>query len=433
MKYYEKVTVYVDLLKRNFVKNPSIMYNKIKYLLYEGDSMAGQFRNTNLGYYLYSAIVIVIGVSSLIVFWFMISGTNIGRYAENTRIGSVYIGGRNQQEAEIKLADSIEEWYVSEEVLFEIMYQGYTYEINRQLFTFDQATSIANVQDGRTVPLVAFMTDENKARVIGEIMALPFMQGLEDQFDLEALLDDLERDARELRLFTRRQLNAYIRNEDNLFVVLFETTQPRPSGNMPPIEVPSHIDGQALYNKLIAQYPQGFTLEPNRVISILNTFDTTFTNQELSFLGTLFLDAIPYMHFTVFERDFVPFIDTTRYTEETFPLYGRNVRVHRSQGIDFSFENNSPCRFRVTFDITGNFLSLRIIGAPYLNTITVSTEIYVVPYQIQTITPPTTERAGIEGRIIYIYREIFDLNSQPMNRSMIVFEYYPPLAELRYE
>ena len=395
--------------------------------------MAGQFRNTNLGYYLYSAIVIIIGVSSLIVFWFMVTGTNIGRYSENTRIGSVYIGGLTQTEAEIKLAEQIEVWSVSDEILFEVMYQGYSYEIDRQLFTFDQTTSISNIQDGRTAPLVGFMTDENKARVIGEIINLPFMQGLEDQFDLEALLEDLERDARELRLFSRRQLNDYIRNEENLFITLFETTQPRQQGNMGPIEVPSHLDAIDLYNKLIEQYPQGITIQPGAMFSILNRFDNRFTNQELSFLGTLFLDAIPYMHFNVFERDFVPLIDTARYNENTFPLYGRNVRVHRSQGIDFSFENNSPCRFYVQFDLSGNFLSLRFIGAPFINEIIVETEIHAVPYQTQIISPPNTERDGIEGRIVYIYREMYDIDGELMNRSLIVFEHYPPLNALRYE
>ena len=73
-----------------------ILYNKVN-MCKCGDNMASQFRNSNLGYYLYTAVIVLIGAASVFAFWYMITGFNIGKYPENTFIGSVYVGGLTEQ------------------------------------------------------------------------------------------------------------------------------------------------------------------------------------------------------------------------------------------------------------------------------------------------------------------------------------------------
>ena len=410
------------------------MYNKLKYPSRTGDFMASQFRNSNLGYYLYTTIVILIGAASIFVFWFMVSGFNIGRYAENTNIGSVYLGGLTEQEAELELKDKIESWLRNDRVLFEVRYQGYHYVFDRDLISFNENESLANIQDGRTVPLDVWYPDTIRAQILFEIENQPFMANLQDQFDLEALLDDILQDASQMKTFSSKQLIDYVRDEENLFIVLFETTQSRPNGAMGPLQTPSNVNGTALYNKLINAYPNGITINRKSTFSILDTFDpNTFNDAELSYLASLFLDMLPYTHFMMYERNYRPVIDTNLYTAQNYPFYGRNVRVRASQDIDFSFENNSFSHFRVEFEQTGNFINLRLYGAPFLNQISVAFDMTTIPYLTETVSPTINERDGVDGRVVKVYRNVYDLNEELLSRTRVVFESYRPRTAFIHE
>ena len=392
-----------------------------------GDDMASQFRNSNLGYYLYTTIVILIGGASIFVFWFMVTGFNIGRFSENTNVGPVYVGGMTESEAELEVRSLIETWVQNDNVVFELNYQDFTYQFNRNLFDFNESESIQNIQDGRTVPLEVWYPDTIREQVLLEIQSLPFLSGLEFQFDFEALLDDVLTDASLMRTFSSKQLIDYVINEDNLFVLLFETTQPREAGNMGPLAIPPYIDGIVLYNKLVEAYPEGFTINAKSTISMVETFDPLiFTDQELSFLGVLFLDMIPHLNLNVFERDYRAVINATYYTDHTFPYYGRNVRVRYSQDIDFSFENNTFDHYRVSFDLVGNFLNLRIHGAPRINPIVVEYRTLSTPYNIEVVDPSIPVRDGFNGRVVQVFRHILDQEDNIISSTRVVFESYRP-------
>ena len=99
--------------------------------------MNSQFKNSNLGFYLYAVIIVIIAVASIFVFWYMVKGYKLGTYDENTILGSVYLGGIKEDEVETKLLDRINRWNEDETIVFEVTYQGYSYEFDRELFYFD--------------------------------------------------------------------------------------------------------------------------------------------------------------------------------------------------------------------------------------------------------------------------------------------------------
>lgn len=375
--------------------------------------MASQFRNSNLGYYLYSAIVILIGAASLFVFWYMITGYNIGRYAENTIIGSVYIGGLTEEQAERKLRTNIETWLQNDRVLFEVGYQGYYYELDRDLIYFDIERSLDDLNDGRTNPLYVEFSPQARSEILDDLESQPFMETLQDQFNLENVLDDFLADAAGMKTFSSKQLNHYIINEEMLFQELFTRAVP----------IHPNVSGNLLMGKLNQQFPDGITINAKTTISILELFSPEYgyTQDELAFLGTMFLDMIPHTPFNIFERQYYGFVPLEHYTNDTFPYFGRNVRVNRTRSVDFSFENNTYCNFTVEFELSFDVMTLRFTGAPFLNTI-IAHETEYVP-----IVGADDEDNGeaVEGVVVMIRRSILDINDQFIREEeLIVLEYY---------
>jgi hypothetical protein len=390
--------------------------------------VATQFKNSNLGYYLYAAIVVIIGAASLFVFWYMITGFNIGKYEENTIIGSVYIGGLTEEEAEEKLRTKIEDWLESDRVLFEASYQGYTYEFDRELFFFDIDRSLDNIQDGSINTLYVSYSETALAELLQEFDNEPWMDGMQDQFDLEALIDDVLLDAAGMKTFSSNQLNDYIVDEEDFIEVLY-------IGNL---EVPDRIQGQdidanELITKLNEQFPDGLKVAGKSYISLLETFDATFTRAELSFIGSLILEVIPHTPFNVHEREY--FIDQSPelYDIETYQFFGKNVLIQRTYGIDFSFENNTHCDFYINFERAGNFFNVTVTGARMLNTIEVERDIIHFDHNTRTTTNPAAVRAGTDGVVVMVNRTIRDIFDDVNSEDLVIYEYYPPIDEIILE
>ncbi|MFW6319911.1 MAG: hypothetical protein ACOC1L_06960 [Bacillota bacterium] len=390
--------------------------------------MASQFKNSNLGYYLYAAIVVIIGAASLFVFWYMITGFNIGKYDENTIIGSVYIGGLTEEEAEDKLRGRIEDWLEDERVLFEARYQGYSYEFDRELIFFDIDQSLADIQDGSTNTLYVSYSETALAEVFTEFDNEPWMETMQDQFDLEALIDDILNDAAGMKTFSSKQLNHYVIEESSFIDVLY-------IGNL---SVPDTLQSQALdadelMDKINNQFPEGLTIEPKSFFSVLDTFDESFTRAELSYISSLLLEIIPETPFNIHERDY--FIDQSlsNYNQPSYTFYGRNSVVQRNYGIDFSFENNTYCTFYITFDTANDFFNVTLSGAPILDDISVEREIVHFDYETVETTDPDEVRAGTEGVIVLVNRTITNIYNDVLADDLIIYEYYPAIDEIVLE
>lgn len=390
--------------------------------------MASQFKNSNLGYYLYAAIVVIIGAASLFIFWYMVTGFNIGKYDENTIIGSVYIGGLTEEEAEDKVRGRIEEWLENERVLFEARYQGYGYEFDRELIFFDIDRSLSNINDGSTNPLYVTYSETALAEIFQEFESEPWMEGMEDQFELELLIDDVLNDASGMKTFSSKQLNDYIVDEEGFREVLYV-------GNL---EVPDTFQGQSmdidtLFTKLDTQHPNGLIIEGKSYLSILETFDDSYTRAELSFIAGLFLEIIPHTPFTIHEHEY--FIDQSSelYDPSTYPFFGRNALIQRTYDIDFSFENNTYCDFYINFETAGDFVNISVSGAPMINDITVERDIIEFDHSTITTQDPSFVRPGVNGVIVMVNRTITNIYDDVVSDDLIIYEYYPAIDEIVLE
>jgi len=384
--------------------------------------------NSDLGYYIYTALVIIAGIASLVFFYFMVTGFNIGVYDANTTVGSVYIGGLDESDAEQKVRRAISDWLEDDEVNYQIGYQGYYYTFDRELFTFDVDATMDNVRDGATTPITVSYSSGALDTVEFEIRQEAFMEDLLNVFDFEMVIEDVLEEAAMLRDFSRMELSNYFVDEDLAFETINDALMPYPSG----------VDGDRLLTKIGNQYENmSYTLEPREIFSVQDTFDDTFTSSELNTLGSIILDLITPTNMAIIERHYNPQIDFSRYTVNNYPYYGRNVRVNRNVGYDFTFENINEQSYEIEFfRASDDTLGARLIGPPFLDTITVSSDEAsktIFPYTTETTTNPDEVREGKEGVAILVSRTITPIDDGPVDTYDIIFEYYPPIPAIELD
>ncbi len=384
--------------------------------------MFSNFKNSNLAYFIYTILVASLGIGSLVFFWFMVTGFNVGVYSENTLVGSVYIGGLTEEEAIEKVNQRVNHWLASDRVLFQTGYQGYYYTFDRDLLVFDIQRSFTEIREGSINPLIVTYRGDNRNLVKTEILNAPFMHDFDaNTFYLDNAIDAILVAASEMKTFSRQELHNYFVNAPAHRTTLNEISYIIP---------PTVTNHSAFYERLLSVYPDGvITIAPYELYSVLDTFeDTTITSSELSVFGGALLSLITPTHFTIFERSFNSAIDLQRYTMETYPYYGKNVRVNplTTPPIDFSFENNKNLTYFIEFDApVNNRITMRLIGFEYLNRITIETFVVPIPYDTETTTKIEEVQQGQDGRIVTVHRKIFDITGDLIFDSDIIFEFYP--------
>jgi hypothetical protein len=378
--------------------------------------------NSDLGYYIYTGLVIVAGLASLIFFYFMVTGFNIGVYAANTTAGSVYIGGLDESEAEQKIRNGISSWLEDDEVPYQIGYQGYYYTFDRELFTFDVDATMATIREGRTVPLQVNYSPGALNTVEFEILQEPFMENLQDVFDFEAVIEDVLTEAEMLRDFSRMELSNYFIDEALAFETLNEVVMPYPAG----------VNPSLLHAKLSEQFDGAtYNLNAREVFSVQESFNETYTSSELNTLGSILLKLVTPTNMVIIQRHYNPQIDYNRYTVEDFPYYGYNVRVNRNVDYDFTFENINEQTYDIEFfEVDEETLGARLVGPPFLDTIKVDEAKTVFPLTTETTSNPDEVRPGKEGVAIILKRTITPIDGSPADTYDIVFEYYPPISAI---
>ncbi len=386
--------------------------------------MFSRFRNSNIGYYTYSALVLAVGAGSLVFFYFMITGFNIGVYETGTVIGNVYVGGLTEEEAEQKVRERVSLWLEDDSVTYEAGYQGYYYEIDRDLMNFDFDATMANVRNGTRTPLVVSFPPSALNTIDFELNQMPFMTGLTDQFDVDAMVNDILTDAAVLRELSRKQLNNYVIDRESFISVVSEGSAPLLPG----------MDGENLMEKIAAAHEEAtLTLPSMSSFSVLDTFGQEFSSAELDIIGSALLDAIIPTRIGIIERHYNPRINFDHFSVDDFPYYGRNIRVSRPAGFDFVIENECFLSFELEFHLTPvGDLGVRIQGCPYVDTIEVEKSETIIPYETETTNLPGEAQEGHNGRIVRIKREIHNVDGDVIADYEIVFEHYAPVNEIIY-
>ena len=377
--------------------------------------MFSSFRNSDLAYYLYTAFVLILGIGSLVFFYFMVTGFNIGVYDANTLVGSVYVGGLNESEAEAKVRDRVEQWFDDETIVYEIGYQGYYYEIDRDLFTFDISGSIDNITDGTRNPLIVELSPQAMANIDFELHNEPFMSGLQGIFHFDNVMEDVLNDAGDLQQFSRHQLNHYTIDDAQLVEVINDIT----------IQVQSGTDIDTLLANIESVHEDlRVPLASHSIYSVFDLFPDTTASSELNTIGSGILDLIKPTHFDIYERHYNPQISDVHNN----PYIGRNARVNRHPNLnyDFRFENPTYLDYELEFyRADGETLGLRLHGAPSLDRVEIENEKTVLHYN-EAPDGATIIEPGQDGKVVFIYRNVYDIDDNRISRTLIVFEYYEP-------
>ena len=384
--------------------------------------MNSQFKNSSLGFHLYAVIIIIIAAASIFVFWYMVKGYKLGTYPEDTILGSVYIGGIEEDDVEAKLIPKIERWLNDRTIVFEVTYQGYSYEFDRELFYFDYETSIYFIDVGETNELVVTYQGTVQQDVIDEIKDSIFLEGIEENFDLDQLVIDILDDASFMRSYSSKNLEDYIIDDTVSYVEIS-------SIDLDILEGISIDDMIAGVN--IVYLDSKIMINSKELFDISEKFGTNLTETEMTILSTGMLSLILETNFAINEVHYIPKIDYINYDIITFPDFGHNASVNHTIENSFSFYNPNNSNYYFTLvKIDDTKATLTLHGLEFVDTIVVTVERVLIEHITQTTNDDNILQAGYDGMIIEVTRKITNIYGLVTYEKVIIFEFYPPIKEI---
>lgn len=388
--------------------------------------MSTQFKNSNLSYYLYSAIVVIIGAASVFVFWYMFNGFKAGTYTENTLLGSVYLGGLEESEVSGKMTKRIDDWLLDDKNVFEITYQGYSYEFDRELLDFNIDQSINNINNGVTNELIVNYSEDNEAFVLNEISEEIFLDGIYDDFDFDSIIEKILIDASYMKSFSSSELEDYLIDAESSFDLIHENV----------VETPLLLDVNNFVRKIETNFTDGkVVVNSQTLFSVLDTFGEEFSNDEMTVIASGILENIKYSNFVIHENHYLSEINYNIYDVSTYPYFGKQASVSASLDDDFRFYNPNDGYYEFTFSIvSANEIKVTFTGLEFIDQIIVTESPAIAVAFVSTPTEvDTAVRDGIDGRIIEVRRRIINAYGDELIEGVIVYEFYKAVTEIYYE
>jgi len=382
--------------------------------------MNSQFKNSSLGTYIYAFLILIMTAAVVFIFWYMYSGYKMGTYAENTVLGSVYVGGLREDDVDPLMNTRIDRWLGDETVLFEATYQGYSYEFDRELFIFNINDSKLSIQPGIINQLKVTYTTENETTIINELKDLEFLQDVENNIDYEKLISDILYDASLMKSLSSHELEDYLLTEDNIIAL-----------GVSDIIVPSGINVDDIIDGVIEKYGSNrILLKDQYKFDVEVELGDVLPDAELTILSLGIFDLIQETNFSINEVHYENEI-TGSYTVADFPYFGRNVKIFEISNESFSFYNPNDGYYY--FEVMKADGKLRVVlhGLPFVNDIVIDdSRIFTIPFAIRESEDPSDVAAGVLGVDVTIYRIITDIYGNIIYNNIIVKEFYPPEVEI---
>ncbi len=384
--------------------------------------MNSQFKNSSLGFYLYATIIVFIAVASIVVFWYMITGYKLGTYPEDTILGSVYIGGLKEDDVKSKVESRIGRWLNDDTVVFELTYQGYSYEFDREIFFFDIDLSQKNLSKGETNILFANYQGTDRDTVLNDIDALPFLDGLQENIDMDLLITDILADAGLMKSYSSKNIEDYLIDIDLSSKSLERTI----------LRVFDGIDVDDFITKINLVYPEGKIITKSKeLFDIVDIFGDEMTDNEMSVLSTGIMDLLLATNFNINEVHYNPNFDHSLYTVNDYPYLSHNAKINRVINQGFSIYNPNDSDYIFTIEkVDETHVLITLTGLEFVDEISVSTIISPVSYITQATNDPDILQNGYNGAIVEVTRLIVGVDGNVKYNSVIVFEFYPPVKEI---
>ncbi len=387
--------------------------------------MNSTFRNSTLGFVLYIFIIAIMIISTVFVVWFMFVGYRVGTYASGTRLGSVYIGGLAEEEVVPLMDERINYWYNDDTIIFQLKYQGYTYSFDRDLILFDLQLSTYDIEDGGYNRLVAYYQGQDIDRIKDEILALPFLQNVKNNFDINSLIKNILDDASMMKSFSSQNVEDYLINPEDSIKIISSS----------PFKVPEGVQLDDVIAALNNKYSDGkIPISAKEVFDIVDILGNELQDDELTMIASAMLETILHTNFIINEVNYNPVIDFTTYTVDNYPYFGRNVQINRVVGNSFDFYN--PNHFTYYFminkvdDYNG---TVRLYGLPFEYDIQVTIHTTEIPFVTQVTNSIDLLQEGHSGVSVEVEREIRDIYDKVVSDEIVLFEFYPPIVEIVFQ
>jgi len=384
-----------------------------------------QFKNSKFGFILYTVIIGLIVLSTLFVIWYMTLGYKLGTYAPDTRLGSVYIGGLTEDEIYSRLDNKINYWYSDDMIVFELRYQDYKYEFNRNLLVFNVETSALNIQDGRTNELLVSIQGADRDSIEAEISNLVFLENVIDNIDLQLIINDMLSAASLMKSYSCIDIEDYLIDADLAIEEIGSAN----------FTVPQGVDTTVMSNKVNSVFEDGkIVIEGNSLFDINEIFGATMNDAEMTVLSSAMLDLILETNFLIDERHYNPNIDFTQYTVENYPYFARNSIINQIVNQSFSFYNPNISDYYFMLEIIDeSTIDIKLYGLQFENNIEITIIQTELDYITQTTNNATLIQVGHNGVVVEVYRVTTDLYGNVVYDKLILSEFYPPIKEIIYE
>lgn len=386
--------------------------------------MNSQFKNSKIGTLLYIFIISIVVIVTVLIFWFMLFGYKIGTYSEDTILGSVYLGGLQQSEVNAKINDKYVDWLDDETIVYELTYQGYSYEFDRELFSFNIELSMEYLIDGRTNELYVNYqeTSTDRQDTMDEISSLPFLQGIIDNVDVESIINDILSDAGKMKTYSLKRVEDYLLVPENSITVLSSDSMVLPDGT----------SGNDIVNGLIELYGSNVIVASSKELySVVEELGDVLSEEQMTVLSRLMLSQLLETNFSIHELHYDPLIDFSVYNLENYPFKGSNAVINTTTDKNFSFynPNNSDYMFTVTYDQPSDTITVTLSGLPFVDDIEVILHETVIEHAVKssTLTDPTP---GHDGLVVVVQRVITNIDGDVIYDNDIVFEFYQPVVEI---
>jgi hypothetical protein len=384
-----------------------------------GGMVNTNFKNSTFGFVLYTSVIVIVVLATVFIFWYMLRGYKTGLYEEDTMLGNVYLGGVSEDDVIPKMVDRTNDWIGDETIVYTINYQGYEYEIDREMFSFDFETSLFFLEEGVSNPLIVNFQGSTRTELLEDLRSTEFLLDVQGYIDFDLMLEHILDDVAAMKTFSQKNVEDYL-TDDYIEVVSSYA-----------ISLPATVDANSIVDRLIDLHENPeMRVESKTLLSLLENYSEVFSDRELSFMGKAMLGATHNTNLIVDKVYYNPIIDPSLYLYDSFPYYGVNANIDRFTDRDFQVFNPNNSAYTYVFEVgTGNELIVEVVGLPYVNEITTQVEITELPYPVINVLDIELIQNGVNGRFVEVVRTIEDVYGEEISHEVMFFEFYPPIEE----
>ncbi|MDX9691704.1 MAG: hypothetical protein RBT45_04550 [Acholeplasmataceae bacterium] len=346
-----------------------------------------------------------------------------------TSVGFIYLGDKTENQYSSILSQEINKW--SNEAIYTVYFQEYTFDLDLSLFDFDNSKTLQLLRTNVNNRAYFDLSETNEALLENQLRQ-QFSDEIIEEFDMESFVDDVISDMQLLFIKKEYQLESYL-SESIAETVIDSTT----------ITLINVLD----VNRIVDTVTE-IIIPKNSRFSLLKALESyTLTNNQLSIIASGIqgiVDVTSMSGFSYEQNRILPIWSTP----------GQNVRILQVNKYDFTFFNHLNYELTVTIDqVDEQTLEFRLIGYPFVTTYeVVAVDLMIIPYPTlyydneTIISDPNVEitdsetetyyrlkvQDGIDGLVIYYYREVTQLNEDMMSYR-IYDEQFLPTPEIYYE